>query len=191
MQAFMIILVILLVYIGVKVHHRQLFLSEQCKYCKYCKACKPCKANKTCQPKRKFEGKSDGKSERKTSTRQTQKTLPKPSKIPENASALKLHEITDDQIDRTIENAHSLDDAEKELQTIYLRESINALYMNSLCPGDDGLYKKMKHIGRKDIDAIKARVRYHKHLLAPYVSQELADNENREWWSDDVIMTNP
>lgn len=184
MPVFIIILIVFIVYIGIEAHKRQLYLSEQCKHCKRCKSCKECKKCKYCKPtdiKRKDPEKQKIIAE---IVEQSKKEQLLREKLPNNKKTTAL--ITDSQIEKALKEAKSPIDDVKEMQAVYLRESINNLYRDSLCPGDDRLYKKMHHIGIKNRDAMNYRAKYDKYSLTPFVRQELDDNENREWWSQDI-----
>lgn len=80
-----------------------------------------------------------------------------------------------------------IEDEMENQRNIELQNSIVSLYMNDVCPGDDRLYKKAQHTSIKNKRAIDAKASLDKYSLLPFLKEELDDNANREWWSQDDL----
>ena len=174
--------IVLIAIIIIYWHGRQLQLLKKCNQsCKYCK-----KAYKTCSKVINKPVHRLNKTEQKIideMKKLNRKEQEDPKKLHEDKKA--IHNISDDEIDKAIAVSHGFREEEDEERARNVRTSINRLYMDSICPGDDRLYKKAQDVAIRNRDAINNRCKFDRNSLSPYVSEELVDNENRDWWCND------
>jgi hypothetical protein len=63
-------------------------------------------------------------------------------------------------------------------------EQLMRVYGGDLCRGDQRIVEKMKDSSMHAQQAIINRASFNKNSLLPFVGEELAANENSEWWVD-------
>lgn len=191
----LIIVLIIVILLAFEWHFRQresLFYSNQ--FLHPCKASKPCKSCKKCiqklneaelkLPVRPIKKPLESIKKQILDEIKAQNKLEQNStqKLPENTK--KVYEIPDVKIDDAIMNSHYYKDDHLEQKARNLRDSINMLYAEYIEPGDDRLYQKMQHLGKKDKNAINYRAKFDKSSLSPWVSEELDSAENSIWWEN-------
>lgn len=94
---------------------------------------------------------------------------------------------TDDDCMMTHIHKPPIDDEMAYQRDMSMRDSINKMYMNDICPGDQKLYQKMQHMSIKNKKAMDARATFDKYSMLPYLRQELDDAENSVWWEMDNL----
>lgn len=111
-------------------------------------------------------------------------------KIPTDLKA--VSRISDKTIDKHLNNTlmeQSKSDKEiDDRQSLRLRDSINQIWMDDVCPGDAKIFLKELHSGQKNKKSIDARAKYDRNSFMPWVRQELDDAEHSVWWENENFI---